>query len=793
MFSVSINIVKSAGNDGIVEVDLNVRGTFLRAMDDWPYFGPGDYQYDSNLELQVGTYTDFRVEEPTIIDLQAEGFNEGDIIYISWLGGVYPDGAWDPSNPGSIGYGLRENDDIPHVGLLALFSTTSTLDNNLDSLKRVSGAIDYGDDCFTPDTWWQDGRPELSQKLQSKGIDWYTSSMKTDIPEDFQISPYTGMKIVVPRNAKFLFLSLIDAYYRDNFESPNSLVVTIEKDTDEDGIPDHWELNGIDSDKDGTIDLDLPRMGADWEHKDIFIECDWGGFGGVNTGAFDQAVNRVVDSFAKAPVNNPDNVNGINLHIISSEGVGAYPEVISWNDFTNIKNSFFGNPDERAESAIIKAKKLVFHYCLFANKQVGNGSGRGEWPGNDFLITLGSSPEKDDLAATFMHELGHNLGLHHGGNEPLNYKPNYISVMNYMFQLDSYGTGRSLDFSVGNHNPLVESNLNENSGVGEAVKTVWRLTNGSVAISAGNLAIDWNADGNIVVNVQMNLNNFPQEPNANNDETLRDYNDWGTLFYRFRGTSAFSSGAQEDSHTELTLEEIEAMKEEAKNIIEVPIPESYNPDEEKRSIEIDLSSRGTFLRAEPFQGSPSGGSAVEDPAIVNLIEEGFEEGDSITISYSGQYHYRAFWDNGELAETYTAEEIPLLGLFSASEDLNPIDTLNRVPGAIDYGEDIITDPTYFKHFQTDIPEDFKIEPYTGAIMKIPEGAKYLFLCIYDGFYPDDVGDIRISIQLNHSSAFPFELIIILAIALCVVILLILLLNKRKKKKDQKPLKGNSQK
>ena len=574
MFSISINIVKSAANDGIVEVDLNVRGTFLRAMDDWPYFGPGDYQYDSNLELQVGTYTDFRVEEPTIIDLQAEGFNEGDIIYISWLGGVYPDGAWDPSNPGSIGYGLRENADVPHGGLLGLFSTTSTLDNNLDSSKRVSGAIDYGDDYSTPDTWWQDGRPELSQKLQSKGIDWYTSSMKTEIPEDFQISPYTGMKIDVPRNAKFLFLSLIDAYYRDNFESPNSLVVTIEKDTDEDGIPDHWELNGIDSDKDGTIDLDLPGMGADWEHKDIFIECDWGGFGGVNTGAFDQAVNRVVDSFAKAPVNNPDNVNGINLHIISSEGVGAYPEVISWNDFTNIKNAFFGNPDERAESAIIKAKKLVFHYCLFANKQVGNGSGRGEWPGNDFLITLGSSPEKDDLAATFMHELGHNLGLHHGGNEPLNYKPNYISVMNYMFQLDSYGTGRPLDFSVGNHNPLVESNLNENSGVGEAVKTVWRLTNGSIAISAGNLAIDWNADGNIVVNVQMNLNNFPQEPNANNDETLRDYNDWENLFYRFRGTSAFASGAQEDSHTELTLEEIEAMKEEAKNIIEVTIPES---------------------------------------------------------------------------------------------------------------------------------------------------------------------------------------------------------------------------
>jgi hypothetical protein len=73
-------------------------------------------------------------------------------------------------------------------------------------------------------------------------------------------------------------------------------------------------------------------------------------------------------------------------------------------------------------------------------------------------------------------------------------------------------------------------------------------------------------------------------------------------------------------------------------------------------------------------------------------------------------------------------------------------------------------------------------------MKIPEGAKYLFLCIYDGFYPDDVGSIRISIQRSHSSAFPFELIIIFAIAFCVGILLILFLSKRKKKKDKKPLK-----
>ena len=38
-------------------------------------------------------------------------------------------------------------------------------------------------------------------------------------------------------------------------------------------------------------------------------------------------------------------------------------------------------------------------------------------------------------AGTLMHELGHNLGLRHGGDDHTKYKPNYLSVMNYAFQL----------------------------------------------------------------------------------------------------------------------------------------------------------------------------------------------------------------------------------------------------------------------------------------------------------------------------------------------------------------------
>jgi hypothetical protein len=154
-----------------------------------------------------------------------------------------------------------------------------------------------------------------------------------------------------------------------------------------------------------------------------------------------------------------------------------------------------------------------------------------------------------------------------------------------MYAYAVYIPERPLDFSVGNRDPLDESNLDENKGIGEAVRTVWRLANGSIIRSNGNLAIDWNVDKTLTANVQMNLNNFPLEPNANDDETLRDFNDWDNLLYRYRGLSDFGFGAKEEPHVELTSEEIEVMREEAKTIIEVSSPE---PSEQPQDLPTEI-------------------------------------------------------------------------------------------------------------------------------------------------------------------------------------------------------------
>ena len=89
-------------------------------------------------------------------------------------------------------------------------------------------------------------------------------------------------------------------------------------------------------------------------------------------------------------------------------------------------------------------KKNFFYYCIFGDQQPTGNWGLGELDGNDFLVSLGhqnflQSTASDltylsnIMATAFMHEFGHNLGLQHGGNESLNYKPNYLSIMNYLY------------------------------------------------------------------------------------------------------------------------------------------------------------------------------------------------------------------------------------------------------------------------------------------------------------------------------------------------------------------------
>ena len=270
-------------------------------------------------------------------------------------------------------------------------------------------------------------------------------------------------------------------------------------DTDGDGITDADEASakcGIDNNGDGTVDYDfdfdnngscdvnaaVPHVIIEVDYLDCTVAADapaglpadCAGGDNHNHKPIQAGVNNVVTAFAAGLV-------AVNLHVEVDEalahannldfpgggpacnpGGGGAGGIASFNA---VKNIHFGTVAERGNAQTLAAKGKVAHYALFTHQQAaGNtSSGCGEEPGNDFYVSLGGwvNPTQGDEEGTFMHELGHNLNLCHGGPKgggaesdfqcDVNYKPNYLSVMNYTFQTpntpDGQATGRPLDYS----------------------------------------------------------------------------------------------------------------------------------------------------------------------------------------------------------------------------------------------------------------------------------------------------------------------------------------------------------
>ncbi|MDW0219189.1 MAG: hypothetical protein QOK52_10770, partial [Nitrososphaeraceae archaeon] len=226
-------------------------------------------------------------------------------------------------------------------------------------------------------------------------------------------------------------------------------------DTDCDGLADDWEKSG------SYLGISMP--GVNWQHKDILVEID-AMVSHANTN-LNSAMDLVKTKFATAPgISNPDGLPGINLHVIFDHKTIPHDSCTDiWSEFQTLKNAWFGTALERASiSDIVSKKQTIYHYGISLHSQCGltGVSGNGEQPGNDIVISLGDSgwadsdanghPDgnTDQKAATFMHELGHNLDLKHGGsaNTPP-CKPNYFSVMNPLYEFAGIVTTPIIDYS----------------------------------------------------------------------------------------------------------------------------------------------------------------------------------------------------------------------------------------------------------------------------------------------------------------------------------------------------------
>ena len=407
-------------------------------------------------------------------------------------------------------------------------------------------------------------------------------------------------------------------------------------DADGDGILDVWESPGGGIPMPDGSKYDLYALGARPNRKDIFVEVDamqhppfLRGFA-----PSEAAIAMVTSAFDTAPVPAPPLVQnglpGIALHVFVDETdllEGAY----SSDDFTDLyaekafrfgfdssstsfpvlPPSFRHERDDPNWGNIKEAKRKVFRYCLFADQFPSLVSGRSEDKGNDFTVTLGGMPipggDDYEQAGTFMHELGHTLGLDHGGpDDPVNYKPNYYSVMNYAWEFPApYSKSPfpawSPRYSDGSRFRLDEHALSEPNGINGYYlispfvpqPVPYRIPagttssaypghgpcitnpsteqdfNGCTDYAYFDMPVDWNNNGStteapVPEPPPININSWdyydPKPPIP--DQVLDDHDDWNNLTYNFRESKYYKDGVQPDPGDvkEMTYQEIMFLK-----------------------------------------------------------------------------------------------------------------------------------------------------------------------------------------------------------------------------------------
>jgi hypothetical protein len=290
-------------------------------------------------------------------------------------------------------------------------------------------------------------------------------------------------------------------------------------DTDHDGMKDGEELLG-------TLDgLDLPALGVSPLRRDLLVEYNWFD-DGEECGAHSHAptagmLERVRAAYAAAPLSNPDGSTGI--HIVQDAGQGG--ALSGGNVVTGygavLPGSFDATYDQIRSANFDSRRQGYFHFVLLAHRYNGgsNSSGYGEIVGDDAIVTLNCVHSDSNVARTVLHELGHNLGLDHGGFEACNGKPNYNSLMNYRYQfagLDAAcraaGDGSSEGYSRGDRLPIDEARIDEIQGV------------------CGQPAIDWNANGHVESGIALDLNpGFADSCGGTDLSQIEDFDDWGHI------------------------------------------------------------------------------------------------------------------------------------------------------------------------------------------------------------------------------------------------------------------------